>query len=160
MAIQVGEKVPAIKLKVIGPDGPEDVSAEELFAGKKSMLFAVPGAFTPLCSDQHLPGFIQKAKDIKAKGVDAIYCLAVNDAFVMSAWAEERGAGDAVTLLADGSADFTKAVGLEMDGSDFGMGIRSQRYAAVIEDSVITHLAVEAPMKVEASGADAILEVL
>ena len=160
MAIQVGEKVPAIKVKVIGPDGPEDVSADELLAGKKAVLFAVPGAFTPLCSAKHLPGFIEKAAEIKAKGVDAIYCLAVNDAFVMGAWAKDRGAGDAVTLVADGSADFTKAMGLEMDGSNFGMGIRSQRYAAVIEDGVVTHLGVEAPMKFEVSSADAILDAL
>ncbi len=160
MAIQVGEKIPAIKVKVIGPDGPEDVSADELFAGKKSVLFAVPGAFTPLCSAQHLPGFVEKSKDIKAKGVDAIYCLSVNDAFVMSAWAQDRGTGEAVTLIADGSADFTSAVGLVLDGSNFGMGTRSQRYAAVIEDSVLTHLAVEAPAKFEVSSADAILEAL
>ncbi len=160
MAIQVGDKIPAIKVKVIGPDGPEDVSADELFAGKKSVLFAVPGAFTPLCSAQHLPGFIEKAKDIRGKGVDAIYCLAVNDAFVMGAWAQDRGTGDAVTLVADGSAAFTKAVGLVLDGTGFGMGIRSQRYAAVIEDSVVKHLAVEAPTKFEVSSADAILEAL
>ena len=161
MAIQVGEKIPAVKVKVIGPDGPADVSADELFAGKKSVLFAVPGAFTPACSAKHLPGFIEKAAEIKAKGVDAIYCLSVNDAFVMGAWAEDRGAGEAVTLVADGSADFTKAVGLEMDGSNFGMGIRSQRYAAVIEDGIVKHLGVEeAPAKVEVSSADAVLEAL
>jgi len=160
MAIQVGDKIPAAKVKTIGPDGQQDATTDELFAGKKVVLFAVPGAFTPLCSSQHLPGFISKADEIKAKGVDAIYCLSVNDGFVMDAWAKDRGAGDAVTLVADGSAVLTRALGLEMDGSNFGMGIRSQRYAAIVEDGVVTHLGVEEPMKFEVSSADAILEAL
>ena len=160
MAIQVGDKIPSVKLKAIGADGQQDATTDELFAGKKAVLFAVPGAFTPLCSAQHLPGFIEKAAEIKAKGVDAVYCLSVNDGFVMEAWAKDRGASDAVTLVADGSGDFTRAVGLELDGSNFGMGTRSQRYAAVVEDGVVTHLAVEAPMKFEVSSADAILEAL
>ncbi len=160
MAIQVGDKIPSVKVKVIGPEGQQDSTTDELFGGKKAVLFAVPGAFTPLCSAQHLPGFIEKAAEIKSKGVDAVYCLSVNDGFVMDAWAKDRGAGDAVTLVADGSADLTKQLGLEMDGSKFGMGTRSQRYAAIIEDGVVTHLGVEAPAKFEVSSADAILEAL
>lgn len=160
MAIQVGEKVPAVQLKAVGPDGAQDANTTDLFAGKKAVLFALPGAFTPLCSAQHLPGFIAQADAIRAKGVDVIYCLSVNDAFVMQAWAKDRGAEDKVVLLADGSAAFTKAVGLEMDGAKFGMGVRSQRYAAVVEDGTVTHLAVEAPMKFEVSSADAVLGVL
>lgn len=160
MAIQVGDKLPSVKLKLVGPDGPKDVTSDELFAGKKSVLFAVPGAFTPLCSAQHLPGFIDKAAEIRAKGIDTIYCLSVNDAFVMDAWAKDRGAGDDVVLLADGNADFTRAVGLELDGSNFGMGPRSQRYAVVIEDGTVKHLAVEKPMKFEVSSADAVLGAL
>jgi len=160
MAIQVGDKIPQVKLKLVTSEGTQDATTEELFAGKKSVLFAVPGAFTPLCSAKHLPGFIEKAAEIKGKGVDAVYCLSVNDPFVMDAWAKDRGAGDAVSLVADGSGDFTRAVGLEMDGSNFGMGIRSQRYAAVVEDGVVTYLAVEEPMKFEVSSADAILGAL
>ena len=160
MAIKVGEKIPSVKVKVVGPDGQQDATTDELFAGKKAVLFAVPGAFTPTCSAKHLPGFIENAAAIKAKGVDAVYCLSVNDAFVMDAWGKDRGAGDAVTLVADGSADLTKALGLEMDGSGFGMGLRSQRYAAIVEDGVVTHLGVEAPMKFEVSSAEAILEAL
>ena len=160
MAIKVGEKIPSVKVKVIGPDGQQDATTDELFTGKKAELFAVPGAFTPTCSAKHLPGFIENAAAIKAKGVDAVYCLSVNDAFVMDAWGKDRGAGDAVTLVADGSADLTKALGLEMDGSSFGMGTRSQRYAAVVEDGVVTHLGLEAPMKFEVSSAEAILEAL
>jgi len=160
MAIKVGEKIPSVKVKVVGPDGQQDATTDELFAGKKAVLFAVPGAFTPTCSAKHLPGFIEKADAIRAKGVDAVYCLSVNDAFVMDAWGKDRGAGDAVTLVADGSADLTKALGLEMDGSGFGMGLRSQRYAAIVEDGVVTHLGLEAPMKFDVSSAEAILKAL
>ena len=137
--------------------GAQDVTTDELFAGKKVVLFAVPGAFTPTCSAQHLPGFVQKAGELQAKGVDSILCLSVNDAFVMEAWAKDRNVGDAVTLVADGSGDFTRAVGLELDATGFGMGVRSQRYALVAEDGVIKHLAVEAPMKFDVSSAESIL---
>ncbi len=160
MAIQVGDRMPSVKLKVVSAEGQQDVSSDELFAGKKAVLFAVPGAFTPLCSAQHLPGFVEQAGALRAKGVDAIYCLSVNDAFVMDAWARDREVGDKVTLVADGSADFTRATGLVMDAAKFGMGLRSQRYAAVVEDGVVTHLAVEQPMKFEVSSADAILKAL
>jgi len=160
MAIQVGDKLPSVKLKVVTPDGQADATTEELFGGKKVVLFAVPGAFTPLCSAQHLPGYVANAPAIKAKGVDSILCISVNDAFVMDAWAKDRGAGSDVTLVADGSAEFTKAVGLEFDAGNFGMGTRSQRYALVAEDGVVTHLGVEAPMKFEVSSADAVLAAL
>ncbi|MGI9591507.1 MAG: peroxiredoxin [Myxococcota bacterium] len=156
MAIKVGDRIPSVTLK--GTDM-QDVSADDLFKGKV-VLFAVPGAFTPTCSAKHLPGFIEKAGEIKAKGVDRIVCLSVNDAFVMDAWGKDRGAGDAVILVADGSGDFTRAIGLEMDGTKFGMGVRSQRYAAVIEDGVVKHLAVEEPMQFEVSSAEAILGAL
>ncbi|MDH3686851.1 MAG: peroxiredoxin [Myxococcales bacterium] len=161
MAIQVGDKVPAVSLKVATSEGKiEDASTEDLFSGKKVVLFAVPGAFTPTCSAQHLPGYVDKAAELKAKGVDSVICLSVNDAFVMGAWGKDRSVGDSVVMVADGSGDFTRAVGLEMDGTKFGMGTRSQRYAFVAEDGVVTHLAVEAPMKFEVSSADAILGTL
>ena len=157
MAIQEGEKIPAVKVK--NPDM-SDVTTDELFSGKKVVLFAVPGAFTPTCSNQHLPGYIEHADAIKAKGVDEIICLSVNDAFVMGAWGEDRGAGDKVRMIADGNGDLTKAIGLEMDGSGIGFGLRCQRFAAVIDDGTVTKLAVEEPMKFEVSAAEAILSAL
>ncbi len=160
MAIQVGDKIPSVKLKIVTSEGQSDATTDDLFGGKKVVLFAVPGAFTPLCSAQHLPGYIEKAGEFAAKGVDSVLCLSVNDAFVMDAWAKDRGAGDKVTLVADGSAEFTKAVGLDFDAGNFGMGTRSQRYALVAEDGVVTHLGVEAPMKFDVSGADAVLAAL
>ena len=160
MAIKVGDRIPELQLQVAKPGGIEAASTKDLFAGKKVVLFAVPGAFTPTCSNQHFPGFVEKAAEIRGKGVDAIVCLAVNDAFVMDAWAKDRGAGDDVIMLADGSSEFTKAVGLEMDGSRFGMGQRSQRYAAIVDDCVVTSLHVEEPMKFEVSSAEAILKQL
>ena len=138
----------------------KDVTTDELFGGKKVVVFAVPGAFTPTCSEQHLPGYIAQASDIRAKGVDDILCVSVNDAFVMGAWGKDRGAGDAVTMIADGNGDFSKALGLDFDGSGIGFGIRSQRYAAIVEDGVVTKLAVEEPMKFEVSSAEAILAAL
>ena len=160
MAIQVGDKIPAVTLKAVTPEGVKDATTDEIFGGKKVVLFAVPGAFTPTCSAKHLPGFIEQADAIRGKGVDTIACLSVNDAFVMDAWAKDRGAGDKVVLLADGNADFTRAVGLELDGSNFGMGVRSQRYALIVEDGVAKHVAVEAPMKFEVSRAEDILAQL
>ena len=160
MAIAVGDTIPSVKVKAVTPEGVQDVDLAQHVAGKKVVLFALPGAFTPTCSAQHLPGFVSRAADLKAKGVDEILCLSVNDAFVMEAWGKDRQVGDAVTLVADGSGDFTRAVGLEMDGTKFGMGMRSQRYAFVAENGTITHLAVEAPMKFEVSSAEAILAAL
>jgi len=161
MAIAEGQKIPDVKLKTPNADGmPEDITTGDLFGGKKVVLFAVPGAFTPLCSAQHLPGFIDKADEIKARGVDSIVCMAVNDAFVMGAWARDRGAGDKVVMLADGNAELTKALGLEMDVSVAGLGLRAQRFALIVDDGVVTKLAVEAPQKFEVSSADAILAAL
>jgi len=157
MAIQVGDKIPSVKLKRTDMS---DVTTDEIFGGKKVVLFAVPGAFTPTCSAKHLPGFVEKAAEIKAKGVDEIVCTAVNDAFVMDAWGKDRGVGDSVTLVADGNADFARALGLEMDGTGIGFGTRVQRFALVAEDGVVKHLAVEAPMKFEVSDADSILAAL
>jgi peroxiredoxin len=160
MAIQVGDKIPDVELQVAKSSGIEKAKTGELFAGKKTALFAVPGAFTPTCSVKHLPGFIDKADEIASKGVDQIVCLSVNDAFVMGAWAADRGAGDKIVMLADGSGEFTKALGLDFDGSKFGMGTRAQRFAAVIEDGVVKSLHVEKPMAFEVSSAEAILKEL
>ncbi len=160
MAIQVGDRIPSVKVKTVTPDGVKDANTDELFAGRKVVLFAVPGAFTPTCSAQHLPGFVDKATELRAKGVDEVLCVSVNDSFVMQAWAKDRGVGDAVKLVADGSGEFTKAMGLELDARNFGMGVRSQRYALVAEDGVVKHLAVEEPMKFAVSSAEAILKAL
>ena len=157
MTIQAGEKIPNVKVKATDMS---DVTTDALFAGKKVVLFAVPGAFTPTCSAKHLPGFIEKADEIRAKGVDEIVCMSVNDAFVMKAWGEDRGAGDKVRLIADGNGDLTKALGLEFDGSGIGFGLRSQRFAAIVEDGVVKKLAVDAGGKFELSSAEAILAAL
>jgi len=160
MAIQVGDKIPSVTLKTMEDGEMKSVTTDALFAGKKVVLFAVPGAFTPTCSMQHLPGFVDKADEIAAKGVDLVACLSVNDAFVMDAWGREKGAGGKVVMLADGNGDFTRAMGLDFDGSGIGFGLRSQRYALVAEDGVVKRLAVDAPMKFEVSSAEAILETL
>jgi peroxiredoxin len=160
MAIKVGEKIPSVKLKTMKDGKMSDISTDEIFRGKKVVLFAVPGAFTPTCSMQHLPGFVEKAAEIRAKGVDTIACISVNDAFVMGAWGKDKGADGKVLMLADGNAEFAKALGLEFDGSGIGFGVRSQRYALVAEDGVVKQLAVEQPMKFEVSSADAILAKL
>ncbi|HIF98739.1 MAG TPA: peroxiredoxin [Myxococcales bacterium] len=157
MPISEGEKIPAVTVKT---SDMKNITTEQLFGGKKVVIFAVPGAFTPTCSEQHLPGYIDQAEAIRAKGVDDILCVSVNDAFVMGAWGKDRGAGDAVTMIADGNGDFSKALGLDFDGSGIGFGIRSQRYAAIVEDGVVTKLAVEEPMKFEVSSAEAILAAL
>jgi peroxiredoxin len=157
MPIQEGERVPSITVKATDM---KDVTTDELFSGKKVVLFAVPGAFTPTCSNQHLPGFIEQADAIRAKGVDDIICMSVNDAFVMDAWGKNRGTGDKVRLIADGNGDLSKSLGLDFDGSGIGFGIRCQRFAAIIEDGVVTKIAVEAPMKFEVSSAEAILAAL
>jgi peroxiredoxin len=160
MAIQAGDRIPEVSLKLATGSDIKDITTSELFGGKKVVLFAVPGAFTPTCSAKHLPGFIEKADEIRAKGVDTIVCLSVNDAFVMGAWGEDKGAGDKVAMVADGNGEFTRAVGLEMDGSSFGMGTRSQRYAMIVDDGTVTAIHVEAPAKFEVSRAEAILAAL
>ncbi|CAG1007985.1 Hybrid peroxiredoxin hyPrx5 [Myxococcaceae bacterium] len=157
MPIEVGQKVPDVKLKAAARDGIRDVSTRELFAGKRSVLFGVPGAFTPTCSARHLPGFVEKAAELRAKGIDQLVCVSVNDAFVMEAWGRERAPGGEVLLLADGNAAFTEALGLGLDATGFGMGRRCQRFAALVEDGVVTRLRVEQPGKFEVSSADAIL---
>jgi peroxiredoxin len=157
MAIKVGEKIPSVKLKTMKDGKMSDITTDEIFRGKKVVLFAVPGAFTPTCSMQHLPGFVEKASEIKAKGVDTIACISVNDAFVMGAWGKDKGADNKVLMLADGNAEFAKALGLDFDGSGIGFGVRSQRYALVADDGVVKVLAVEEPMKFQVSSADAIL---
>jgi glutaredoxin/glutathione-dependent peroxiredoxin len=160
MPIQVGARIPSATLKTMEDGKMKDVKTDELFAGKKVVLFAVPGAFTPTCSMKHLPGFVEQADALRKKGVDLIACVSVNDAFVMDAWGQDQHAGGRVVMLADGNGDFAKAMGLDFDGSGIGFGVRSQRYAAVIEDGVVKHLAVEQPMKFEVSSAEAILAAL
>ena len=157
MAIEIGQKIPDVKLKMA--DG-QDISTTELFRGKRAVLFAVPGAFTPTCSDYHLPGFVENANEIKAKGVDTIACVAVNDHFVLAAWAKARETGDKILMLADGNGDLARAMGLEMDSRPFGLGIRSRRYAALIEDGVIKELKVDQPGRLENSTAEEILKAL
>jgi glutaredoxin/glutathione-dependent peroxiredoxin len=159
MAIKVGDKIPSVKLKTMTKDGMKEMTTDEIFKGKV-VLFALPGAFTPTCSAKHLPGFVGKHGDITKKGVDKIACLSVNDAFVMNAWGKEQNVGEKVMMLADGNADFTKAVGLEMDGTGFGMGMRSKRYAMVVENGVVKHLAVENPGQFEVSSAEAVIKAL
>jgi peroxiredoxin len=159
MAIKVGDRIPEATLKTMAGDKVQDVSTRELFKGKV-VLFAVPGAFTPTCSAKHLPGFVEQAAALRQKGVDRIVCLSVNDAFVMGAWGKAQGTGEKVMLVADGNGDFTRALGLDFDGSGFGMGRRSQRYAAVVQDGVVKHLAVEKPMEFKVSSAEAILAAL
>jgi glutaredoxin/glutathione-dependent peroxiredoxin len=161
MTIKVGDKVPSVTLRYLGPDGPKEVKTDEMFAGKKIVLFAVPGAFTPACSQRHLPGYVEKAAEIKAKGVDYIACVAVNDVFVMSAWGKAHDVGDKIGMLADGSGEFAKALGLELDMSARGLGVRSQRYSMLVDNGVVKSLNVEAqPGTVEASGAEAMLRAL
>ncbi|MHB0777644.1 redoxin family protein [Halomonas sp. WWR20] len=158
MTISVGDKIPDIMLKTNGDKGPEDISTGELFADKRVVLFAVPGAFTPGCSNTHMPGFVIKADEILAKGVDTIACMAVNDAFVLNAWQKDQNA-QAFTMLADGNAEFTKALGLELDATGGGMGIRSKRFALIANDGVVEYLGVDAK-GVEQSSAETILQHL
>jgi glutaredoxin/glutathione-dependent peroxiredoxin len=160
MTIAVGEKIPSAKLKTMTAEGPKDISTDDIFNGKKVVLFAVPGAFTPTCSAKHLPGFVEKATEIKGKGVDTIACLAVNDAFVMGAWGKAQNTGDKVLMLADGAAAFTKQLGLDLDLTGPGMGVRSKRYAMVVDNGTVKALQVEAPGAFEVSSADAILKAL
>ncbi len=160
MTIKVGDKIPSATLKVKTDNGIEDLTTDALFGGKTVVLFALPGAFTPTCSAKHLPGFVAYADEIKAKGVDTIACLSVNDAFVMDAWGKDQKVGDKVTMLADGNAELTQKLGLEMDGSAFGLGTRSQRYAMVVKDGTVSALHVEEPGAFEVSSAEAVLKDL
>jgi glutaredoxin/glutathione-dependent peroxiredoxin len=160
MTIKVGDTIPSMKLMTPTPDGPKEVSTDEVFKGKKVVMFGVPGAFTPTCSERHLPGFVEHADAILAKGVDRIVCMAVNDAFVLGAWAKQREVGEKITMLADGSGAFTKALGLELDLLARGLGVRCQRFALIAEGGKVTHLAVEQPGGFEVSKAEAILAKL
>jgi len=160
MTIQTGDRLPDVPLTIATADGPKPTTSGQFFAGKKVALFAVPGAFTPTCSARHLPGFLDKAADIKAKGVDEIAFTSVNDAFVMGAWGKANDAAGKVTMLADGNADFAKSVGLTFDGSKFGMGERSQRYSMIVNDGVVEELNVEAPGEFKVSSAEHLLEQL
>jgi peroxiredoxin len=160
MTIQVGERIPEVKLRTINQEGKREVSTGELFRGRRVVLFGVPGAFTGTCSQRHLPGFVDHADEIRARGVDLIACTAVNDIDVLNAWAREHGAGDKIVLLADGNGELAHAMGLELDMRAFGMGIRSQRYGAIIEDGVLKALHRDPPGDVTGSGAEAILAEL
>ena len=160
MAIKAGERMPAGVLKTMSAEGPKDLSTEELFKGKKVVLFSVPGAFTPTCDAKHLPGFVQLAEQIRAKGVDLIACMAVNDVFVMNAWGKASGVGDKVMMLADGNGEYAKALGLELDARGFGLGLRGQRFALVIDNGVVKHANVEAPGQFKVSAAESVLAQL
>ncbi len=159
MTIQIGDPIPDTPLTIASADGPEGTTSAEYFSGKKVALFAVPGAFTPTCSARHLPSYVEKAGELKAKGIDEIACISVNDPFVMAAWNERDGSGD-ITMLADGNGAFTEALGLAFDGSKFGMGKRSQRYSMVVNDGTVEQINVEAPGDYRVSGAEAMIEQL
>ncbi|MCP4000013.1 MAG: peroxiredoxin [Gammaproteobacteria bacterium] len=158
MRISVGDKMPAGSFTVMLDDGPGSVTTEELFGGRKVVLFSVPGAFTPTCSMKHLPGYVQYADALISHGVDTIACMAVNDVFVMDAWGKDQGVGDTVSMLADGNAAYTKALGLDLDASSFGMGIRGQRFSIVVDDGYVTHLNIEGPGEFVVSNAETALE--
>jgi peroxiredoxin len=160
MTIKVGDKLPSITLKYMNKDGMQTATTDDLFKGKKAVLFGLPGAFTPTCSAKHLPGFVTHADDLKQKGVEVIACLSVNDAFVMDAWGKAQNAGEKVLMLADGNADFAKATGLTMDGTGYGMGLRTSRWAMVLEDGKVKTLNVEAPGAFEVSSAEAVMKAL
>ena len=160
MTISTGDKMPSGTFGLMTDAGPGAISTDELFSGKKVVLVSVPGAFTPTCSANHLPGYVDQADALKSKNVDTIACMAVNDVFVMDAWGKDRGVGDNVMMLADGNGEYARALGLDFDASGFGMGTRGQRFAIVVDDGVATHVAVEAPGQLEVSKAEAILEAL
>ena len=157
MTIKVGDKMPSGTLTLITKDGPQKVTADEYFSGKKVVLFSVPGAFTPTCDAKHLPGFVEQAANLKGKGVAKIACLAVNDAFVMKAWGKAQNTDDKIDMLADGNAEYTKALGLDFDASGFGMGTRGQRFAIVVDNGVVKHLNVEAKGEFKVSSAEYVL---
>ena len=158
--IKVGDQIPSMTLTKVTAEGPKPISTDEIFKGRKIVLFAVPGAFTPTCSAKHLPGFVQNIDALKAKGVDEVVCMAVNDGFVMGAWGKDQGVGDNITMLADGSAALTKAMGLELDLVARGLGVRSQRFVMVAQDGKVMHLAVEAAGGFDVSRAEAVLAAL
>ena len=160
MTIKIGDKVPSVTLRYLGPDGMKAVPSDEFFAGKKVVLFAVPGAFTRTCSQRHLPSYTANIDKLKAKGVDAIACLSVNDPFVMNAWGKEHQTGDNIVMLGDGSGEFTHAIGLDLDRVKEGMGVRSQRYAMVVDNGVVKALNVEKPGEFDVSSAEKILQAL
>ena len=160
MTIKVGDKMPAGTLTLVTNDGPQKVSAEEFFKGKKVVLFSVPGAFTPTCDAKHLPGFVEKAGDLRAKGVDTVACIAVNDAFVMKAWGKSQNCDGKVQMIADGNAEYTKALGLEMDASGFGMGTRGQRFAVIVDDGIVKSVNVEEKGEFRVSSAESVLSQL
>ena len=160
MTIKAGDKMPSGKLMRMTKDGPQKVSTDELFSGKTVVLFSVPGAFTPTCDAKHLPGFVELADQITAKGVDTIACTAVNDVFVMNAWGKAGGVGDKIVMLADGNGDYAKALGLDMDASGYGMGLRGQRFAVIVKDGVATQVNVEGPGEFKVSAADYVLKQL
>lgn len=160
MTIAVGDRIPDVEVQTMTDEGPKKLRTGDVLGKGKVVLFAVPGAFTPTCSDHHLPGFVQRAEDLKAKGVDTIACISVNDAFVMGAWGRDRNVGSSVLMLADGNGAFTDAVGLELDGSAFGLGQRSQRYALVIDDGIVTRVLVEPKGGLDVSSADSVLAAL
>jgi peroxiredoxin len=160
MTIKIGDKLPTISLKYMNKDGMQTATTDDLFKGKKAILFGLPGAFTPTCSAKHLPGFINHHDDLKKKGVDVIACLSVNDAFVMDAWGKAQNAGEKVLMLADGNGDFAKATGLTMDGTGYGMGMRTSRWAMVLDDGKVKTLNVEAPGAFEVSSAEAVIKAL
>ncbi len=160
MTIKAGDKMPAGVFGVMTDAGPGAMSTDDLFAGKKVVLVSVPGAFTPTCSASHLPGFVNNAADLRAKGVDTVACMSVNDVFVMNAWGKDQDAGEDVQMLADGNGEYAKALDLEMDGTAFGMGMRGQRFAIVVDDGTATHVAIEEPGQFEVSKAESILSAL
>ena len=160
MTIQVGDRLPSATLTTMTAEGPKPLTTSELCEGKKVVLFAVPGAFTPTCSVQHLPGYVDNAQSLKDKGVDTVACVSVNDPFVMGAWGKDREVGEDLMMLSDGNGDFTAAIGLEMDGSGFGLGTRSQRYAMIIDDGVVSTLYVESGPGLDVSSAETILSEL
>ena len=160
MPIKVGDKMPSGTLTLATADGPQKVSADDYFKGKKVVLFSVPGAFTPTCDAKHLPGFVDKAAALRGKGVDKIVCMAVNDVFVMNAWGKSAGVGEAIVMAADGNGDYARALGLELDARGFGMGMRGQRFALVIEDGVVRQVHVEAPGEFKVSSAEHVLSSL
>lgn len=159
MAIQEGDKLPDATMHMIKDGRPTAVTTSEIFAGKKVVLFAVPGAYTPTCSNDHLPGYVVNADEIKAKGVDSIVCMSVNDAFVMDNWGQDKNASE-LMMVGDGNGDFTKALGLELDGSGFGLGTRSQRFAMIVDDGTVTKLALETHGQLDVSKAEAVLAAL
>ena len=157
MTIKAGDRMPAGKFKVMGESGPQDLSTAQLFDGKRVVLFSVPGAFTPTCNAKHLPGFLQQASALQAKGVDTIACMAVNDVFVMNAWGKSANVGDKVRMLADGNGDYAKALGLELDARGYGMGQRGQRFAIIVDNGVASKVLIEAPGEFKLSSAEHVL---